>query len=308
MSFASGYANRLIIDPGAVFSGTVNGGNAIGGSVVSTLELVSSANKGTLTGLGANYINFGQVTVDTNATWILAGTNSLVAGAALTNSGTLVVNHVLTDSGVLTTDSGVLVVGGGAGKAGTLTVNPGVTLGLSGTSATAADLVLGNATAAASGTVFVAGTGALIELEFPIIVGKSAANNGLLSIASGATVETPGTATTQFTLTIGQSATSTGTVATAGTLITNGQIAVGDSGTGVLSVSSGGTVGGDDGVFAGVNSGELRHADRQWRSADRGASGWRSVRRLGCRRLRFRHAGRRGRRHGDRDQVAWPGV
>jgi hypothetical protein len=37
----AGYANRLVIDPGAVFSGQVTGGNAIGAAHVSTLELAS---------------------------------------------------------------------------------------------------------------------------------------------------------------------------------------------------------------------------------------------------------------------------
>ena len=39
---APGYANRVIVDPGAVFSGILTGGNTIGAAAVSTLELASA--------------------------------------------------------------------------------------------------------------------------------------------------------------------------------------------------------------------------------------------------------------------------
>ena len=46
VTFASGFANRLVDDPGAVFNGLVDGGNAIGGTVVSTLELAAASRRG----------------------------------------------------------------------------------------------------------------------------------------------------------------------------------------------------------------------------------------------------------------------
>ncbi len=74
VQFTAGYANRLIIDPGAMFIGTVTGGNTLGATAVSTLELASGTSTGTLTGLGSKYIDFAQVTIDAGASWTVQGT------------------------------------------------------------------------------------------------------------------------------------------------------------------------------------------------------------------------------------------
>jgi Hint domain len=71
MYFYHGYANRLIVDQGAMFAGAVDGGNTIGATAVSTLELASSASAGTLSGVGTEFINFGQTTIDAGAAWTL---------------------------------------------------------------------------------------------------------------------------------------------------------------------------------------------------------------------------------------------
>jgi hypothetical protein len=80
VSFLSGFANRLVVDPGAVFSGAVTGGNTIGAASVTTLELGSGASAGILTGLGAQFVNFGSVVFDTGATWFLSGNTAGLAG------------------------------------------------------------------------------------------------------------------------------------------------------------------------------------------------------------------------------------
>jgi predicted sugar kinase len=68
--------DRLIVDPGAVFVGNVDGG---AGS--NTLELASAASTGTISGIGTSFVNFGTVTVDAGASWALAGSNT-VSGVA----------------------------------------------------------------------------------------------------------------------------------------------------------------------------------------------------------------------------------
>ena len=81
----TGFANRVIVGPGASFSGKVGGGNTIGATVVSALELASGAGTGTLTGLGSQFIDFGQVTLDAGATWTVGGT--IVAGQTVAFAG-----------------------------------------------------------------------------------------------------------------------------------------------------------------------------------------------------------------------------
>ena len=120
VSLASGAAGLVQIYPGASFGGLVDGGNAAGSGVVSTLELLARYNPltgppGTLTGLGSKYINFGEVIVDPKAIWTVTG-NATLAG--LTNSGTLTLNSDLV-AGTLSAS---------AASAGTIVLGNGVTL------------------------------------------------------------------------------------------------------------------------------------------------------------------------------------
>src|SRR5262249_10572060 len=69
--FTGGAGNdRVVVFPGAVFEGDVNGG---GGS--NTLELAAGVGAGVIQGLGENsplggFANFGVVSVDTGASWV----------------------------------------------------------------------------------------------------------------------------------------------------------------------------------------------------------------------------------------------
>src|SRR5207302_8794493 len=72
----SGGGNLLVVDPGAVFSGIVNGGT---GS--DRLELAAGASTGTLSGLGTSITNFTAIQFDIGAHWLLGGnTAGLTAG------------------------------------------------------------------------------------------------------------------------------------------------------------------------------------------------------------------------------------
>jgi hypothetical protein len=110
-----GGTNRLIIDPGAVFIGNVFGsgpvtmaptGNTIvagtaNGIGTTTMELAWATSAGTLSGLGTKYVGFSAITLDSSATWTLAGSNSLASGMALYNSGFLIDSGTLTNAGVI---------------------------------------------------------------------------------------------------------------------------------------------------------------------------------------------------------------
>jgi hypothetical protein len=98
VTFAGGN-DLLQLQPGSLdLQGVVDGG---GGT--NTLELASAASIGTLTGVGADFVNFSKGTVDTGARWVLAGSNTFDSSFTLTASGTL------TDSGTLVNDGSIAV-------------------------------------------------------------------------------------------------------------------------------------------------------------------------------------------------------
>ncbi len=66
------YANDLlVVDPGALFLGSVYGDNAPGSTHVSTLEL--AAGRGALAGLGTTITNFASIIFDPGAIWAIEG-------------------------------------------------------------------------------------------------------------------------------------------------------------------------------------------------------------------------------------------
>ena len=152
--FSANYANLLVLDPGAAFSGGVDGGNAIGGSAVSTLELATGSATGTLSGLGSRFINFAQVTVDAGATWALTGGNTLVSGATLGGSGVLTIaaGGTLDVAGTVASGPTIALAGTAAellltpgSFSATIGMQPGGTIVLDGiTDATNATVLAGN--------------------------------------------------------------------------------------------------------------------------------------------------------------------
>ena len=83
-----GFANRLVVTPGATFVGSVDGGNTVTGAYASALELAAGTRSGTLTGLGSQYSNFAQITVAVGAVWTLASA-ALGSGYAIRDFGSL---------------------------------------------------------------------------------------------------------------------------------------------------------------------------------------------------------------------------
>jgi fibronectin-binding autotransporter adhesin len=72
VSFGTG-TNRLIDDPGAEFTGDINGGN----SASAVLELASAASRGTISDFnGATITNFATLQFDTGAAWTVSRTSA----------------------------------------------------------------------------------------------------------------------------------------------------------------------------------------------------------------------------------------
>jgi hypothetical protein len=79
--FGNSGANRLVVDPGAVFQGA-----AVGGSGSNTLELAGGGT-GSIGGVGTgSFVNFGTVVVDAGANWTLTGAD---VAPTVVNNGTL---------------------------------------------------------------------------------------------------------------------------------------------------------------------------------------------------------------------------
>ena len=110
VQFTGGFANRLIVNPGGSFSGLVNGGNTIGSTISSTLQLASAASSGTISALGTQFINFANTEIDAGASWALSGSNTIAAGASLTNLGTLtLLNASFTSAGSVTNNGTIII-------------------------------------------------------------------------------------------------------------------------------------------------------------------------------------------------------
>lgn len=112
IDFHSSGANRLIIDPGAVFIGLVEA-NA---TASNTMELASGTSAGTISGIGSQFTGFGTIQLDTGASWTLAGNqagfnNSTISG--FTGRDTINVTSLTAAPGVIALDgSDVLTIGG----------------------------------------------------------------------------------------------------------------------------------------------------------------------------------------------------
>jgi T5SS/PEP-CTERM-associated repeat protein len=187
----SGYANRVVWDPGAAFSGTVDGGSPSFGSI---LELSAGSATSNLYGLGTQFINFATVAIDTGADWTLQGTNnaaSLVAQGELTigSAATLSASYGVSAYGANSAAAQIVVTGSGLLNAGEFVVGDQAAGSLSvtaGGTVTAADLTVG-AQSTGSGTVLVSGTGSDLDVAGTLNIG-TALGTGELTIGPSAVV------------------------------------------------------------------------------------------------------------------------
>ena len=144
----TGANNRLIIDPGAVFVGSVYGGG--GGNDVLELAAGTVGATGTLDGSPGRYSGFDYFTVDPSAKWLLTGLATLAPGTTLSNAGTVEIATGLTVGGSLV-NTGVVAIGAGAtlalanGASGTGSIDfagSGGTIEIDGTTMPAATITI----------------------------------------------------------------------------------------------------------------------------------------------------------------------
>jgi hypothetical protein len=134
--FGGSALNRLIINPGAVFVGSVVGSGYFPGPNV--LELASGSSQGTIGGLGSQYTGFTDMTIDAGASWQLTGVNTISIPETLTNAGTLKLLAAsftdtggLVNNGLINIDPSTLTVADLSGS-GTIELGADSTLTLSG--------------------------------------------------------------------------------------------------------------------------------------------------------------------------------
>jgi hypothetical protein len=119
VDFAGIGIDRLILDPGATFLGNVIANPASD----SRLELAPLAGStGTLSGLGASFAGFADITVDAGADWTFDGASTLSAGQALDDYGTFVAADAFTNDGVMTADPSVMVFDSAVTGTGTIEI------------------------------------------------------------------------------------------------------------------------------------------------------------------------------------------
>ena len=75
--------DRLVVVPGVVFAGQVDGGSG-----ANAIEFAAGPATGTISGIGTGFTNFGMLTVDTGASWRFVG-NAIGAGVTLVDAGSL---------------------------------------------------------------------------------------------------------------------------------------------------------------------------------------------------------------------------
>ncbi len=192
----AGYTNQVIFDPGATFTGTVNGGNTIGAAQTSTLLLASAAGTGALSGLGSQFINFAQVTVEAGASWTLASGDSVGKGVTLSNSGSLTGPLVLIGGASFSNASGAYL-GGTAqaiyapASAVAVTITNDGSIAISGTSGTAIGLQSGAAISNA-GVIIGANVGVDVSGAATVInqgsIGATATGSDGVNLRGGGTL------------------------------------------------------------------------------------------------------------------------
>ena len=152
VAFGGTGSNLLLLDPGYGLSGLAIGGT----SASNTLELASAASAGSLSGLGTEFVDFVQTTVDADASWVFNGANTIGVGTTLTelSGATVTVSGTLVNNGSIVIDPSTLIAAGLIGT-GSVTIDASSTVTLAGT-------------VSAGETIVFAGTNGVLNILDPI--------------------------------------------------------------------------------------------------------------------------------------------
>jgi hypothetical protein len=119
VKFAGSYDDRVIIDPGAVFDGIVQGGSG-----TNTLELAAgtAGATGTLSNFADEFVGFGIIAIDSGASWQFDSSDTIGSGILLTVAGTLsnagsIASAVQVLAGGIVSNSGTINTSAGGGNA-----------------------------------------------------------------------------------------------------------------------------------------------------------------------------------------------
>ncbi|HTJ63458.1 MAG TPA: hypothetical protein VL899_06575 [Alphaproteobacteria bacterium] len=268
-----GAGNDLLeLKPGAAFTGIVTGA---GGS--NTMELaVGGGTTGTVTGLGVSFTNFGQIKVDSGATWTITGANNTVAtGVTLTNRGSLLNAGSVAVQGA----SGLRTTSAYLGNTGTIASTIGYGIAVYGPGPTAGMVVNAGTISANSstglGVYFTTGGGITNQAGGVIVAGRAGVGGAVDTLVNAGTIR--GTVTgvylgTHGTVTNQAGGTIVGTyglVSRQSVVVDNSGSITGDAAAGVgiefqaggvVINRSGGVVTGDDGVLVAGAAGTIVNA------------------------------------------------
>ena len=123
---------RLIVDPGAVFVGAVDGGQTAAGTGTAVLELARG--NGSIAGVGSQFVDFGTIAFDAGANWMVSGSKAGLAGgqtiSGFAPGSTIALTGVdagysAFSGGVLTLSDGTQLVMAGAFGGEHFVVTPG---------------------------------------------------------------------------------------------------------------------------------------------------------------------------------------
>jgi hypothetical protein len=235
--------NRIEMAPGAAFGGVVLGAHNAASATLSTLELLSGASAGTVSGFGTQYKYFGNVTLDNGARWTLGGTVAAGTSVAFAGTGQLTFVSATEMQGTITSFGqrdtigidGITVTGSSyAGGVLTLTEASGgpVTLNLPG-SFTTSSFLLANVSGAAEVSFVQTQDRTLSWTGDSSTAFGTAANWDDISNGFNPAQSAPNATDTVVFNTSGGGVTGTGTVAT---------VDVGSAGSGALQLSGGATI------------------------------------------------------------------